>query len=156
MRIRQAGPDVSAALADLHADCFARPWTQTAFHDLLDQATTFCLILGEPRVEAALLIGVAAGEAEILTICVRPEKRRLGLAARLLSRAMATLSAQGVERLFLEVAADNAAALALYAGSGFQPVGLRPSYYAAGEGRRVDARVLAFDLTGSRPGPMLA
>jgi ribosomal-protein-alanine N-acetyltransferase len=51
-----------------------------------------------------------------------------------------------VKRLFLEVAADNAAALRLYKGLGFAAVGRRKAYYRRPGGQPVDAVVLALAL----------
>ena len=50
------------------------------------------------------------------------------------------------KRLFLEVAEDNAAALALYKGMGFQEIGRRKKYYHRPDGPAVDALNLALDL----------
>ena len=47
----------------------------------------------------------------------------------------------GAASLFLEVGADNPAALALYAGLGFTRVGMRKAYYNGG-----DALVLRLSL----------
>ena len=54
-------------------------------------------------------------------------------------------------RLFLEVAEDNAAARALYATAGFAEAGRRRGYYAAADGGRRDALLLALDLTVTLP-----
>ena len=56
---------------------------------------------------------------------------------------MATAQRSGAEAMFLEVAADNAAALALYRGAGFTQAGLRRGYYAPAG---TDAFVLRRDL----------
>ena len=45
-----------------------------------------------------------------------------------------------VKRLFLEVAADNDAAVALYEGLGFKIAGARKAYYQRAGGENVDAR----------------
>ncbi|MDP3371055.1 MAG: ribosomal-protein-alanine acetyltransferase, partial [Brevundimonas sp.] len=58
---------------------------------------------------------------------------------------------RGATRLFLEVAEDNMAALALYAGAGFVEAGRRPGYYARPHGRPRDALVLALNLTAALP-----
>jgi ribosomal-protein-alanine N-acetyltransferase len=46
---------------------------------------------------------------------------------------------RGARRIYLEVAEDNAAARALYAAEGFEPIGRRRGYYARREGPAVDA-----------------
>ncbi len=51
-----------------------------------------------------------------------------------------------VKRLFLEVAADNDAAIALYEGLGFKIVGARKAYYQRAGGVNVDAVILALGL----------
>ena len=44
--------------------------------------------------------------------------------------------------LWLEVAHDNDAALALYLRAGFETAGRRPGYYARGQGEYADALVM--------------
>jgi len=90
-----------------------------------------------------ILARVAADEAEILTLAVVPGARRQGHGAVLLGAAMASAAALGARTMFLEVSANNAAAAALYAGAGFQQVGLRPRYYADGS----DALILSRHLS---------
>jgi ribosomal-protein-alanine N-acetyltransferase len=83
-----------------------------------------------------LLLRVAADEAEILTIGVTA--RRLGVGRALLVAGVEKVRALGAAKMFLEVAADNAAARGFYAQAGFVEVGRRPNYYANG----ADALVL--------------
>lgn len=123
------------ALAALQARCFPlEPWASGELAVLLAQRGCEALV-----VEAAggdligfLLLRRAADEAEVLTLGVAPERRRRGLAGSLLSAGLASLWASGVGACFLEVAADNAAALALYDRLGFRPVGRRQQYYRDG------------------------
>ncbi len=98
-----------------------------------------------------MLVQVAADEAEILTLAVRPSARRTGVATRLIEKAAARIVAAGGRRLFLEVAEDNAAGRALYARLGFEPVGRRPRYYARPDGPAVDALLLARNLSAPLP-----
>jgi ribosomal-protein-alanine N-acetyltransferase len=64
---------------------------------------------------------------------------------------VAGAAARGATRLFLEVADDNAAALALYARAGFSEAGRRPGYYARPDGVRQDALILALNLAVKLP-----
>lgn len=127
------------ALADVHAEAFAAPWTAQAFADLLGQAGVFAL--GDE--DGFVLIRVVVDEAEVLTLAVRPAARRRGLGAALTRAAATAAGSMGAEHLFLEVAEDNVAARNLYENIGFATVGRRPGYYAAPDGGRVDAILMS-------------
>jgi ribosomal-protein-alanine N-acetyltransferase len=88
-----------------------------------------------------VLARVAADEAEIVTLAVRPAARGRGLGRALLQAAIDKARSLGADTMFLEVGADNPQALALYAGLGFAKVGARKAYY---DGR--DALVLRLPL----------
>lgn len=94
------------------------------------------------RLEGFLLARVVADEAELLLIVVAPPARRRGLGRALWAAFEASLRADGVARVFLEVAHDNAAALALYRGLDFEEAGRRPGYYRSG----ADAVLMRRDL----------
>ena len=136
-------------LAELHAACFAERWDAPALASLLAMPGALAFLaagpLGpgeEPRDEQSpvgqppgeqplgfVLLRAIAGEAEIISIGVRPEARRRGIGRRLLAAALAAAAAAGAERLFLEVAADNWQALGLYLSHDFTEVGRRANYY---------------------------
>ncbi|MFZ5752197.1 MAG: ribosomal protein S18-alanine N-acetyltransferase [Pseudomonadota bacterium] len=130
-----------AALAAIHAACFTvpRPWSAAELADLIASPST---LLAEAT-DGFALARVAADEAELLTIAVRPEARGRGLGSALLRDVLAAAAARGAGRMVLEVAADNAAALALYRREGFAECGRRKGYYAAPDGRRIDALIMA-------------
>lgn len=87
----------------------------------------------------------AAGEAEILTLGVRPDRRGAGVGKALVCQLVQGCRSAGASILFLEVACDNAAALALYRGAGFRDVGTRKAYYRR-DPEPVDAIVMRLDL----------
>lgn len=129
-------------LADLHATAFDPPWHAAAFADLLDQAGVFAV----EAPDGFILMRAVADEAEILTLAVRPDARRGGQGTRLVAEGVAGASVRGADRVFLEVAEDNAAARALYARTGFVEMGRRPRYYARPDGSRVDALLFTLNL----------
>ena len=92
------------------------------------------------------LCRVAADEAELLTIAVRPADRRRGRGRRLLAAVIDHVREAGARTLFLEVGADNPAARALYEATGFRAVGRRRAYYRRGEGPAADALVMRLTL----------
>ncbi|MEW5729593.1 MAG: GNAT family N-acetyltransferase [Pseudomonadota bacterium] len=127
-------------LAGMHRVCFADPWSAGSFVTLLGMPGTAGLIaeaegsltpsLGPGGPAGFVLWRAAAGEAEILTIAVLPPWRRAGLGGRLLDAALDAARVAGAGEMFLEAAAGNTAALALYDSRGFARVGLRKGYYA--------------------------
>ena len=132
------------ALAATHARAFARQgrgWRPDEIAGLLDQPHV--LLIGNAT--AFALVQVVAGEAELLTIATDPDHRRKGRARDVLTDALQKAAGCGAARMFLEVAADNAAALALYADAGFRETGRRAGYYARDTGS-VDAVTMALDL----------
>ena len=136
----------AAALAQAHARSFAPAWSASDIATLLAAPGGFATAAraaDDPdRVTGFLLARAIAGEAEILTLAVDPAHRRQGVARALLEASAGVATAAGAETMFLEVAADNDAAVALYQSAGFQPVGRRRGYYARADGPAVDALVL--------------
>lgn len=144
MILRPVGLEACFILADLHDRAFDRPWDALAFEELLKSPGVFAVMgeAGEPALEKGfILCRSIAGEAEILTIAVDPAARRRGWGAALVEMAAGIAAETGSEALFLEVAADNTAAIALYAATGFAKVGLRKGYYPHPDGAR-DAVVM--------------
>jgi [ribosomal protein S18]-alanine N-acetyltransferase len=138
-----------AELAHFHAEAFtsARPWSEAEFASLLGGPGV--VLVCAPK---GFLLGRAlAGEAEILTIAVAEGSRRQGIGSGLLRGFLTEAAALGAETVFLEVAEENAAALALYHRMGFAEVGRRRAYYLLSDGRRTDALVLRREANGLAP-----
>ena len=132
-------------MARLHRAAFSvpRPWSAEEIAGLLSAPLCFCL--ADPN---GFLIGrVVAGEAEVLTLAVHPDAQRSGIGRRLLNRFLAEAKTRGAEVAFLEVAADNAAAAALYRSSGFTAAGRRNGYFTGASGP-VDALIFTRLLPG--------
>jgi len=132
-------------MASLHAESFPRGWDalEMAAHTQKDM----CLgIDHDDTLGAFIILSRAAGQAEILTITTAAAARRQGLAQQLLDGAYRDLHAQDISELFLEVAEDNIAAIALYRRAGFTPIGRRPAYYRR-EGGRIAALTFSKKLS---------
>ena len=137
----------SAEIAAIHARCFEHPWSTGVFADLAGKPHHRLYVLeDEERIISFILITVVAGEAEILTLATDPDRQDRGFGRRLLEEVIAELRTEGHESLFLEVAVDNVAALALYKACGFEPAGLRKAYYSRNQGPPVDGHILRLAL----------
>jgi [ribosomal protein S18]-alanine N-acetyltransferase len=135
-------------MAAVHAASFDEPWGADEIAALLQGPGGFGLVVREAAtgVVLAFMLGrVVVDEAEVLTLAVDPAHRRGGAGQALVEAAAIMAAASGARGLFLEVAADNEAALGLYRRIGFSQVGQRPAYYRRGLAT-VDALVLRRDL----------
>lgn len=120
----------------------AYPWTRGNFSDALSSGY-LCYVdeaAGELRGYAILM--PAVDEAEVLTIAVAAAQQRRGLGRSMLAQMLALARDRGMQRVFLEVRAANAAAIALYRSAGFVEVGVRRGYYRDASGSE-DAVVMA-------------
>ncbi|MBM3646984.1 MAG: ribosomal-protein-alanine N-acetyltransferase [Alphaproteobacteria bacterium] len=137
--------------AALHAESFAplgeRAWTRQDVAELLASPGVAGLLLQVDGCDVGFaLCRVAADEAELLTIAVRPEARRRGLGRQLLAAVTDRVRAAGARVLFLEVAVDNSAAQSLYASQGFCVVGTRLAYYRRTNLPPADAAIMRLVL----------
>jgi ribosomal-protein-alanine N-acetyltransferase len=94
------------------------------------------------RLHGFVLSRLAADEAEILTIAVEAARQGKGVGRALLSENLRQAANAGAKAMFLEVAKDNASALALYERFGFVKVGERAGYYRRADGTRATAIVM--------------
>lgn len=144
-----AGPDRAAEVAILHAQLFNPAWSEDSIRTLLDHpaSTAFIAFDGRARETVGFVMGqLAADEAEILAIGVKASWQRHGLARRMIEGLARAIERAEAKRLFLEVAADNDAAMALYLGLGFTATGLRRGYYKRDNGSAIDALTLALNV----------
>ena len=82
----------------------------------------------------AFVLGARRGrrEGHVITLDVAPEARRHGVGRHLLARLEERFHAQGVRRVRLEVAVDNAVAIAFYERQSYETVGRIADYYGPG------------------------
>lgn len=134
-------------MATLHARGFAgqeRGWSAGEFAGLLQSPHVF--VLGDA---CAFALGRAvADEAELLTLGTDPAYRRQGLARAVLRAFEEAAARRGALHAFLEVAADNHAALALYRSRGFNEIARREGYYPRATAPAVAALILEKRLNG--------
>ncbi len=143
LTIREVGREAADTLTSIHSACFPNYWDISAFNDFFSVPGTFAHVAemdGEPV--GIVVHRVQFEEAELLTLCVLPELRRLGIAAQLLDVCLDKARASGAERMFLDVEDGNVAALHLYERCGFAHVRRRKCYYKQKDGSFTDALVM--------------
>lgn len=133
------------AVYDIERRAYGFPWSRGIFVDCL-RIPYVCELLEERgAVVGYAIMSLGGDEAHLLNLCLDEPARGRGLATMMLDHLILKAMRQGVRVLYLEVRPSNAAALALYARSGFARIGVRKNYYRAEDGRE-DALVLARSL----------
>ena len=155
LQFRPMGAADAEAASALEASCFAgaahTPWTPAQFLSELGEGATV------PRSwwvahDNGELVGLAGGmviehDVQILDVAVAPERRRAGIARKLLAHVSYDAQMLGCTTASLEVEDGNAPAMALYEHLGFKQVGRRRNYYGQG----ADALVMQAELPLSLP-----
>lgn len=136
----------AAELAALHQRCMPAPdgWAEPGLKRLMqaDAAVGVEAHHGDGSLAGFVLAFAAADEAEVLALCVAPERRRSGLGRRLLRRLERDLASRHITQLFLEARVSNLPARRLYEQAGFAETGRRRAYYSPADGLAAEDAVL--------------
>jgi len=131
-----------AQLVAIHKTSFSPGWSVDDFTVHMDLATDNIIDITENgEICGFAVTRTAVDQAEILTIVIAPAHQRKGLGRTLLQLAETCVRDNGADIMFLDVAADNVAALKLYKNNGYHQCGLRPGYYR----REVDGKIGRID-----------
>lgn len=145
LTIRRAGTADAHVIAALHARAFADAWSAPSIARLISGPGGFALIASQNGEDIGFaLLQCVPPEAELLSIGVEPSRRMSGIGRYILARAAAELMQTGANTMFLDVAADNKPAIALYRALGFGDISTRPRYYPG----NIDAIVMKAGLSG--------
>ncbi|WP_160148997.1 GNAT family N-acetyltransferase [Arcanobacterium ihumii] len=128
----------SRRCADFDVQNFARDaWSLPIWEqELLANDREYLAVVADPEPHQSLgrvvaLAGISFGpDAELLTIAVDADFRRLGIARHLIATLLEHTKERGAERVFLEVRKADAGAQVLYEGFGFESIALRKKYYS--------------------------
>ena len=133
-------------VAALERACFSDPWPeQVLAHELENELSLWLVAEEEGTVLGYVGSQTVLGEADMMNLAVRADRRRQGIAAALVNALCAALRREkDAVQLTLEVRDSNEAAIRLYASLGFAELGRRPNYYFH---PKEDARILRKDLT---------
>ncbi len=132
----------------LEQAAFSDPWTYAMFAECLNDPLSHYLVV----LDGMTLVGYAGGQAiagdfEIESIAVAEDRRRQGIGALLLEKLLEMAKELNQSKVFLEVRASNAPAIALYRRFGFGDIGLRKDYY---QKPREDALLMGLTIEGEQ------
>jgi [ribosomal protein S18]-alanine N-acetyltransferase len=145
LRIRPMSEGDLAEILAIDTRAYEFPWTEQIFRDCL-RVGYHCRTLEHfGTIQAYGVMSVAADEAHLLNICVRPEAQRQGFGRKMLGHLLDVARRAGADVVLLEVRVSNELAIRLYGAMGFMEIGQRRQYYPARKGRE-DALILARQL----------
>ncbi len=129
--IRNAAVSDLDALVRLEEACFSLPWTREQLKgELPDERHEFLVAVGgNGEIVGYIGMMTVLDEGYISNVAVAPSDRRCGIGRVLVREMLRRAEARNLSFGTLEVREHNAAAIALYAGEGFEPVGRRKGYY---------------------------
>lgn len=122
------------------------PWSLKNYQSMLnDPYRQIFALMNDETICGACVSCYYPPDGEILQLVVASNYQRLGHAQMLLEYCMAKLASFGIEQLFLEVRANNIAAINLYHKVGFFEIDIRKNYYLVNQ-KRIDAIIMSRKL----------
>jgi ribosomal-protein-alanine N-acetyltransferase len=130
IEIRRLGLDDLAAVEGIERRSYQTPWSRSMFAGELAKATGLCLgaFAGE-ELCAYLIVARYVDAWHVMNIAVDVDKRRRGIAERMLLELFELTTRDGTRGYTLEVRVSNAGAIRLYERLGFLASGVRRGYY---------------------------
>ena len=146
MEVRQLSHKYCPAVADLEAQLFDSRFDAEQLRSLLGKSAFYGVVLTPPAsvldVHAYCLSYITPDNADIIAIGTHGNWQRCGLGQTILQHMIEVMEQRHLEKILLEVAADNFAARQLYRSFDFAEVGCRKNYYQRGK-VRCDALIMA-------------
>ena len=132
LNVRKLTTDDAQVAAELDLKCFgARDACSRDyfFNVAQDSRQEFLVAELDGKIIACAGAEIANDTAEIESLAVAPEYRRIGIAKILLAKLLGAIQKRGANFVVLEVRPSNKAAIELYKGFGFQIVEREKNYY---------------------------
>ena len=119
------------AIAEIEAECFAQPWSETAVLESIENGAFYAVAeVGGKIAGYAGLLSVL-DEGYVTNIAVSASYRNKGLGSLLVGKLIAYAKEHGLRFVSLEVRESNEAARSLYRKFGFTECGKRKGFYSA-------------------------
>ncbi len=133
--IREVRREDLERILDLEEKSFPSPYPMGYLRFLANKnRSTFLVAEADDRLLGYVIADIRnEREGHIISIAVRPEKRRRGIARLLIRNVDRKLEEAGADRVKLEVRKSNTSAIELYRSLGYETDRLVPGYYRDGE-----------------------
>ena len=116
-------------LEEMEKECFSVPWTREMLLYQMSGNNIFLAAVNNGEVMGYIGMMFVLDEGYISNVAVTGKYRRQGIAKALISALEAKCREMHLSFMTLEVRESNIPAISLYAGLGFEEVGVRKNYY---------------------------
>jgi ribosomal-protein-alanine N-acetyltransferase len=125
----------SELLAEIHGNCFDDGWNAGSFREMLSNDVFFGFAFKHNDLTSGfILCKMVCDEIEIITFCVLPKFRNLGMGKNLIGAVDDFAKAHSATKIFLEVSEDNVIAREIYKNCGYEEISRRAGYYQTKNG----------------------
>lgn len=122
-------------------------WSEGSWRAELEGADRIVLVATEPSgLRGVITYQIGLDTADLMRVVVATEARGRRVGRALVRAGLMQVCGRGVERVLLEVRHDNAPAIALYTGCGFNTLTVRADYYGPGADALVMSAPVETDL----------
>ncbi len=130
IKIRLAEEKDIKKIADIEAECFTTPESESSVKDVIENPVYEAFVAEyDGEVVGHTITMTSCGDTDILSVAVRPSFRRFGIGKMLMDNIIVTADKKGVTDVFLEVRKSNIPAISLYEKTGFEKIGERKNFY---------------------------
>ena len=133
---------LAKSFAAIHKTCFGNPGTKFSSSFILSLIENPNVKFIEQEQKGFCLARLSNGEAEIITMAIKPEFQQKGIGYSILIKTIQLIEKTSCKTIFLEVASDNVAGIRLYSKAGFNKCGIRKNYYQISNGKKADAIIM--------------
>ena len=119
----------SEYLAKMHRNCFGDYWNADDFRSMLSKDVFWGFVCKKDVYQGFILCKTVCSEIEIITFCVLPEFRNLGVGKTLIREIDAYAFTNHAHQIFLEVSENNTVARKIYKDFGYKEISRRTGYY---------------------------
>ncbi|MEE9331112.1 MAG: ribosomal protein S18-alanine N-acetyltransferase [Methylophilaceae bacterium] len=123
------------AVMQIEPTLYSHPWTRGNFIDSITSGHSAWVMMLEGKIIGYTVVMSVLDEATLLNISIVATYQKQGLGRVLLQSIVDRAKVFNILNIFLEVRANNAAAIALYEHMGFVEKSIRRGYYPTKDGR---------------------
>jgi len=110
--------------------CFKDPWSAFLFLELLSRENCYCIVMANKKIRGYGMSCLEDDKIHILNIAVDKEKRRKGIAKRILQDMLEYGASNKKKSAILEVRKRNCIAISFYEKHHFKKISVKRRYYS--------------------------